>query len=367
MTRVYLSLGSNLGERIAYLKQAVGRLGRSPHIQVEAVSKIYETSPVGGVEQGAFLNIAVRLTTSLAPLDLLDVMQAIERNLKRERLIHWGPRTIDIDLLYYGDQVIQTERLTVPHQELFNRLFVLVPLMDVWTDDFPNQAAVWKRVVELEDQDQEIQCIGEWTMEKCKTGSQEGVDQTKQERIEAAVREILLAVGEDPDREGLLETPKRVAKMYAEILSSMEEKEFTNYKLFESDTAQNAQMVSVNDIPFFSMCEHHLLPFFGTAHVAYIPKNGRIIGLSKIPRLVDYVSHRLNLQERITKDIADTLEDILEPYGVAVVIDARHMCVEMRGVKKTQSVTRTSFFTGEFDRDRDLRNEFLQTVNRYRA
>lgn len=355
MIKVYLSLGSNLGNRLGYLKEAVKRLAEEPQIEVEKVSRVYETSPVGGVEQGAFLNIAVRLSTLLPPLDLLDRMQKIEQDLKRERLVHWGPRTIDLDMLYYGDQTIEHERLIVPHKEMYKRLFVLVPLMDVWTDEFPCQEEVLNTIIQLKGEKQEIQCIGEWTMEK-----------TKQERIEAAVREILSAVGEDPNREGLLETPKRVAKMYDEILASTTEKEFTNYKLFESETAQNAQMVSVNDIPFYSMCEHHMLPFFGKVHVAYIPKAGRIIGLSKIPRLVDHVSRQLNLQERITKDIADTLEDILDPYGVAVVVDARHMCVEMRGVKKTNSVTRTTFFTGEFDRDRDLRKEFLQTVNRYR-
>lgn len=181
--------------------------------------------------------------------------------------------------------------------------------------------------------------------------------------IEQAVKNIIEAIGDNPSREGLLETPERVAKMYQEILSSKPDLNFEEYKVFNTEITHNSQMVLVNDIPFYSMCEHHMLPFFGNAHVAYIPDNGKIIGLSKIPRLVEFVSRKLNVQENITKDIAVILNDIILPKGIAVVVDARHMCVEMRGIKKS-SMTRTSFYSGVFDTDVYKRNEFLQTLNR---
>ncbi|MDR1567618.1 MAG: GTP cyclohydrolase I FolE, partial [Streptococcaceae bacterium] len=182
-------------------------------------------------------------------------------------------------------------------------------------------------------------------------------------KIEAAVKTIIEQTGDNPNREGLLETPERVAKMYEEVLSSQGQTEFKDYKIFNTEQFNHSQMILVNDIPFYSMCEHHMLPFFGTAHIAYIPNDGKIIGLSKIPRLVDFVSKKLSVQENITRDIALILEEILSPKGVAVVVDARHMCVEMRGIRKGNCVTRTSFYIGNFDSDAQMRYEFLQTLN----
>lgn len=181
-------------------------------------------------------------------------------------------------------------------------------------------------------------------------------------KIEGLVRELLIEIGEDPDRQGLVETPKRVAKALQEMTSSTLKEEFTEGKMFPTETSQASQMVSVNNIPFYSMCEHHMLPFFGSVSVGYLPQDGQIIGLSKIPRLVDYVARRLNVQENITQNVADILMDITNAKGVAVVVDARHMCVEMRGVQKTNSVTRTTYFLGAFNEEPQLRNEFLQSL-----
>ncbi|GEK28401.1 GTP cyclohydrolase I FolE [Furfurilactobacillus siliginis] len=184
----------------------------------------------------------------------------------------------------------------------------------------------------------------------------------QQQTIEKAVRQILTAVGENPDRPGLVETPGRVARAYQEIFSSLGETEFTDYKLFHEET--NADMVVVAQIPFYSMCEHHLLPFFGHVSVGYIPTDGTIIGLSKIPRLVDFVSHKPTVQENITTAISSELEKILKPAGIAVNVTARHMCMEMRGVNKTGSVTHTATYTGAFKNDAALRQEFLmRTAN----
>ena len=185
---------------------------------------------------------------------------------------------------------------------------------------------------------------------------------TRLENIENAVREILINIGEDINREGLIETPKRVAKMYEEILSTKNINDFDNYKLFEVDLDNSQEMILIKDIPFFSMCEHHMLPFFGKVHVAYIPRENKVIGLSKIPRLVEFVSRKLSVQEEITVNVAKKLIEILNPLGVAIVVEARHMCIEMRGINKIGSVTRTSFYSGEFKENSDRKKEFLDGI-----
>jgi len=186
--------------------------------------------------------------------------------------------------------------------------------------------------------------------------------ETRLKNIENAVREILINIGEDINREGLIETPKRVAKMYEEILSTKNINDFDNYKLFEVDLDNSQEMVLIKDIPFFSMCEHHMLPFFGKVHVAYIPRENKVIGLSKIPRLVEFVSRKLSVQEEITVNIAKKLIEILNPLGIAVVVEARHMCIEMRGINKIGSVTKTSFYSGEFKENSDRKKEFLDGI-----
>lgn len=182
--------------------------------------------------------------------------------------------------------------------------------------------------------------------------------------IETSIRHILTAVGENPDRAGLKETPARVARMYEEIFTSLEKKSFDDGKVFEADKSVNDEIVTVKHVPFYSMCEHHLLPFFGTVSVGYIPQNGKIIGLSKIPRLIEYMAAKPSVQEEITSQIGKEMTKILAPQGVAVVITARHMCVEMRGIKKLNSQTTTSYYDGIFKKDRDKRAEFLQEINR---
>ena len=179
-------------------------------------------------------------------------------------------------------------------------------------------------------------------------------------QIEEAVRLILEAIGEDPNREGLIDTPKRVAKMYEEVFSGLNQdpKEYFE-TVFGED---HEELVLVKDIPFYSMCEHHLVPFFGRAHVAYIPKNGKVTGLSKLARAVEAVSRRPQLQERITSTVADSIVETLEPYGVMVVIEAEHMCMTMRGVKKPGSKTITSAVRGTFLQDATARAEVLSLI-----
>ncbi len=168
-----------------------------------------------------------------------------------------------------------------------------------------------------------------------------------QERIAAAVREILFAIGEDPDRAGLLDTPNRVARMYAEVCAGLHQEPSEHLAtMFEAD---HDEMVMVRDIPMYSLCEHHLIPFIGKAHVAYIPnRSGNVIGLSKVARLVDGYAKRPQVQERLTRQVADALEEHLQPRGVLVVMEAEHLCMSMRGVRKAGSSTVTSSVTGIF-------------------
>ena len=180
------------------------------------------------------------------------------------------------------------------------------------------------------------------------------------ERIQNAVREILIAVGENPDREGLLETPKRVANMYEEIFAGLTEDPKQHIKLFNEQS--NDEMVIVKDIPFYSMCEHHLLPFFGKAHIGYIPSDNKIIGLSKLARIVDNFAKKPQVQERLTSDIADFLNDNLQPKGVAVIMEAEHMCMTMRGIKKPGSKTITTVAKGIYKEDREERKEILSLM-----
>jgi len=166
------------------------------------------------------------------------------------------------------------------------------------------------------------------------------------EKMERGVRLILEGAGEDPERPDLRETPKRVARMYAEILGGLHEKPERHLRCVHEE--KHDEMVLIKFIPLYSMCEHHMLPFAGVAHIAYIPKDGRIVGLSKIVRVVDTLSHRLQVQERLTKQIADIIMEHLDPLGVIVVIEAEHLCVSMRGVKKPKSITVTSAVRGQF-------------------
>jgi len=179
--------------------------------------------------------------------------------------------------------------------------------------------------------------------------------------ISKAVASIIKAIGDDPKREGLVGTPKRVAQMYAELFEGLDKD--PKEELTVSYEAGHREMVIVRDIPFYSMCEHHLLPFYGTVHIGYIPDvKGRVVGLSKLARVVEILARRPQIQERMTTDIADTIMDGLKPSGVAVIIEAEHMCMIMRGVEKPGSNIITSAIRGAFRRKAASRNEFLSLL-----
>jgi len=179
--------------------------------------------------------------------------------------------------------------------------------------------------------------------------------------ITSSVSEILKAIGEDPEREGLMSTPERVARAYQEILGGYQTDpvKLVNSALFNVDYDE---MVIVKDIEYYSLCEHHMLPFFGKAHVAYVPR-GKVIGLSKIPRIVDMFAHRLQVQERMTQQIAEFIQEVINPWGVGVVIDGQHLCMMMRGIKKEQAKMTTSAMLGGFRKRLETRMEFLNRIS----
>jgi GTP cyclohydrolase I len=183
-----------------------------------------------------------------------------------------------------------------------------------------------------------------------------GIDQ---DRISLAVREIIAAIGEDPSREGLLETPRRIAEMYAELFSGLYEDPVL--VLGAGFEEEHKEMVILKDIPFYSLCEHHFLPFHGRAHVGYVPE-GRVVGVSKIARVVDIYARRPQMQERLTSQVADAIMQGLAPDGVAVVIEAEHLCMTMRGIQKPGAVMITSAIRGGFRRRGVTRSEFLALV-----
>ena len=187
-------------------------------------------------------------------------------------------------------------------------------------------------------------------------------DEMDQEKISSAVKNIIESIGEDTEREGLLRTPERVAKAYTELLSGYRTDpiDLLNEAIFD---VTYDEMVIVRDIEFYSLCEHHMLPFLGRAHVAYLPK-GKVIGLSKIPRIVDMFAKRLQVQERMTRQIADLVDELLHPKGVAVVVEGLHLCSVMRGVKKHDARMTTSSMSGAFRANLPTRQEFLDNISR---
>jgi GTP cyclohydrolase I len=207
-----------------------------------------------------------------------------------------------------------------------------------------------------------ISPLQQWMEEVDELAQAEVNGHDRDPELEAAVRRVLELVGEDPGREGLVRTPLRVARALETLTSgyTMSLEKIINNAIFSEDYNE---IVSVKDIHFFSLCEHHMLPFFGVAHVGYIP-NGKVIGLSKIPRIVDMFARRLQLQERLTSQVAECLNEVLQPRGVAVVMEASHLCMMMRGVEKQDCLTVTSCMLGDFKTNTQTRNEFLDLCGR---
>ena len=356
MHQVYLSIGSNIGDRKGHLERALNSLNELATIEILDVSPLYETAPYGGVVQDSFYNAAVCLQTSLEAEELLTVLQAQEIAAQRVREEKWGPRTLDLDIIWFDGQRIDSDRLTVPHKEATKRRFVIEPLLSIWKEEHVFDERNPHYTLEegfIEVKEQEMTLVeSHWYPAK-------GLLPSQLNQIEEATRMILQAIGEDINRPGLKDTPKRVAKMYTEVFSGLINAPFDDYKMF--DTANKEGMVLVKDIQFYSMCEHHLLPFFGKAHVAYIPKENQVLGLSKLARLVEDAAARPSVQEDLTIMIAQRLYENAPVAGVAVAISAEHMCMTMRGVKTPHSYTKTYAFEGLF-KEKEYQTLFLNDV-----
>jgi GTP cyclohydrolase I len=366
--RVLITLGSNV-EREGNLRLALARLRRHPHITLRAVSPVYETAPVGSADQSPYFNAAVLVETDLRPAALRDALRAVERDLGRVRTEDkYAPRTIDLDIALYGDERISVDGSPIPDPDIARFPHLAIPLADVAPDWIhPEHGVTLCDIADgLSHSSTEIRKVMPKLMEHIATNGHYAATldgepgEVYDPEIESLVQQLLIHLGEDPEREGLQRTPLRVAKALDFLTSGyrMSEQDIVRDALFSVDCEE---MVVVKDVEFYSLCEHHLLPFFGRAHVAYLP-NGKVIGLSKVARIIDVFARRLQLQERLTNQVADALMDILGAHGVAVVMEASHFCMVMRGVQKQNSLTVTSAMRGTFRHDARTRAEFTQLI-----
>jgi GTP cyclohydrolase I len=361
-----IALGSNI-EKERHLPEAIRLMRRHRRIEVRKVSRFFESAPVGG-PAGApdFFNAAVLACTDLDPQELRDELRYIEEVLGRKRTEDKNaPRTIDLDVIYYGDMVAEFEDWELPDPAATRAPHVAIPIADVaptWTDPSSGKTA-YDLMLGVDAATEAVKPVTSITLAApYESRGPEEFDQSGDvyaPQLEAIVRSQLLEIGENPDREGLVRTPLRVAKAldfltngYSTSLSDV-----VNNAVFDAEGAD--EMVLVKDIEFYSMCEHHMLPFFGKAAVAYLPK-GKIIGLSKVARVVDLYARRLQVQERLTNQVADAIAEILGPHGVGVVIEGQHLCMMMRGVQKQDSSTVTSAMRGTFKSDPRTRSEFIE-------
>lgn len=361
--------GSNL-DKERCLPESIRRLRRQPGVTVRAMSSCYQSEAVGGpTDAPEFYNVAVRVTTTLDPVALRESLHRIEEGLGRVRTDDPNePRTADLDIIYYGELVKEYDGWSIPDPDAENHAYIAVPVAEA--------APRWVHPVSLRPVTEIAESILETYPEvvpnmaiKLSTPYAtrsvpdfDDEDGVYSPRLEALVRDQLIEIGEDPEREGLQRTPLRVAKTMDFLTSgySTTVEEVVNGAIFSSEGAQD--MVVVRDVEYYSMCEHHMLPFFGTATVGYLPK-GEIIGLSKIARIVDVFARRLQVQERLTNQIADAMMDVLAPHGVGVVMEGKHLCMMMRGVQKQESNMVTSAMRGTFRSDARTRSEFLSLVS----
>jgi len=363
--KAVISAGSNV-EPERNLPLAVSRLRRHRDIQVLAVSPPYRSPAVGPAGQPDFLNGALLIETELSPDALKHALRALEDELGRERSAdRYAPRPIDLDIVLYEGFAGDVDGTPVPDPHLGEYAHLAVPAADVAPDWEYGDGHV--RLIDIAGphRDRVEPLMNESTPSRTERYATERsmeafVDEVHDPQLEANVRQMLVQLGEDPEREGLMRTPLRVAKAMDFLTSGYTSslQETVNNAIFESDADE---MVVVKDVEFYSLCEHHMLPFFGKAHVAYLP-NRSIIGLSKIARIVDLFARRLQVQERLTNQVADAIEQVLAPHGVAVVMEGSHFCMMMRGVQKQGSSMVTSAMRGGFRTNPSTRAEFMELI-----
>jgi GTP cyclohydrolase I len=366
VNRAIISVGSNV-DKERNIPEAIRLLRRAPGVTVERVSRIFESPSVGGPDDaGDFFNAAVLVCSELEYEELRAVAHDVEDELGRIRTDDPNaPRTADLDVVYYGDLAESRDGKAIPDPDVLTVAHVALPIADVvpdWTHPVEGKTAA-EIAEQIDDENvRPVMAIHLSTPYSIHRPEDfDDVSDVYAPRMEALVRQQLVEIGEDPEREGLERTPLRVAKALDYLTSgyTTDVKEIVNDAIFDAEGAE--EMVVVKDIEFYSMCEHHMLPFFGNAAVAYLPK-GKIIGLSKIARIIDVFARRLQVQERLTNQVAAALEECLEPHGVAVVLSGQHLCMMMRGVQKQDSAMVTSAMRGGFKDDPRTRAEFLELI-----
>jgi GTP cyclohydrolase I len=360
--------GSNLNKERC-LPESIRKLRRQPDITVRSVSTCYESEAVGGPEDAPdFYNAAVLVTTTLDPETLRDRLHQIEDELGRVRTDDPNePRTADLDIIYYGDLVKEYDGWAIPDPSAEVEAYVASPVSEVAPRYVhPVSGRTTAEIIDAiaTEHPEVIPNMAIRLSTPYTTRAVPDFDDVEgvyAPRLEEIVRDQLVEIGEDPEREGLQRTPLRVAKAMDFLTSgySSSVADVVNDAIFDAEGAE--EMVVVRDVEYYSMCEHHMLPFFGKATVAYLPK-GKIIGLSKIARIVDVFARRLQVQERLTNQVADAMEEILDPHGVGVVMEGKHLCMMMRGVQKQESNMVTSAMRGTFRSDGRTRSEFLSLV-----
>ena len=367
---VIIGLGSNV-DRETNLPAGIRRLRRHSRINVARVSRVY-ASPAVGATNGApaFHNAAVLATTDLEPEELRSELRLIEADQSRRRTADRNaPRTLDLDIVYYGDLVCEFDGWRIPDPDAASEAYIAVPVADVApTFRHPETGLTTKSLASslVSDESGVYPEMG-MTLNAPHTNPSYDVfddgSASYSPRMEELVRAQLREVGEDTEREGLVRTPLRVAKALDFLTSGYQitVEQVINGAIFDANGAE--EMVILKGIEFYSMCEHHMLPFFGQINVAYLPKE-KIIGLSKIARIAEVFARRLQVQERLTNQIADAIETSLDPHGVAVVVEGKHLCMMMRGVQKQESSMITSAMRGTFQENARTRSEFLELVRR---
>jgi GTP cyclohydrolase I len=365
---VVIVAGSNIDKEHC-LPDAVRQLRRHSDINVKSVSTCFESPSVGGpADAPDFYNAAVLATTSLDPEELRDALHEIESLLGRIRTDDPNePRRIDLDIAYYSDLAKDFDGWSIPDPGAETVPHIAIPVAEVaprLVHPVSGRTTV-DIAASIVENDKGIRTNAGIKLSAPYTTRAvpdfDDVEGVYAPRLEAIVREQLVEIGEDPEREGLVRTPLRVAKAMDFLTSgySTSLDEVVNNALFDAEGA--SEMVVVRDVEYYSMCEHHMLPFFGMATVGYLPK-GKIIGLSKIARIVDVYARRLQVQERLTNQIAAAMDDILDPHGVGVVMEGKHLCMMMRGVQKQESNMVTSAMRGTFKDDARTRSEFLELI-----
>ena len=366
MTRAVISLGSNIDPE-RNLPAAIARLRGHPGLRVLAVSPVYRTVPVGPPGQAPFHNAAVLVETADTPQGLRGAMRSVEAAMGRRRTGEaFAPRVIDLDVILFEGFVGEVDGTSIPDPHIAEHPHLAVPAADVapgW--EYGGGGGTLSVIAEpLRERVEPAMSTDISPVYRDRYATEHNMEATVDEvfdpDLEGHVRAILSRLGEDPEREGLVRTPLRVAKAFDFLTSgySTTLDQVVNNAVFETDADE---MILVKDVEFYSLCEHHILPFFGKAHVAYMP-NKKIVGLSKIARIVDLFARRLQVQERLTNQIADAVEEVLDPHGVAVVMEASHFCMLMRGVQKQGSSMVTSAMRGGFKQNPSSRTEFLELI-----